>query len=105
MIGFVVFGLPDSASGLEIASHGAIALLLLLSSWRALVARVLTRRPSTIQLAAGAALFLMPVLWRYPVRSLVGLNDLALGAAAVLDALIEMWTGSQSAPAKSEPAD
>ncbi len=104
LIGFVVFGLPDSTTALEIACHGAIALLLLLASWRVLVGPVGTMGPGIMQAGAGLALLAMPALWRHPVHSFVALNDLTLGVAALIDGLIELVPGRRAVHGRSQAA-
>ncbi len=102
LIGFVVFGLPDSTTASELACHGAIALLLLLASWRVLASQVGRTGPSIIQAGAGLALVAMPAVWRHPVHSFVALNDLTLGIAAVIDAVVELMPGRRAVQGPSQ---
>jgi hypothetical protein len=90
LLGFFVFGLGDSASPAEVASHGMVALLLLLASWHVLTERV-TVAPSAIQLFAGVLLCLMPRMFAYPARSFAAVNDVLVGTIAAAAGLIEIW--------------
>jgi hypothetical protein len=92
LIGFIVFGLGDSASAGEILSHGVAALILLLASWRLLTDPVAAGWLSAVQIVAGAWLCLMPVMFGYPVHSFVTLNDVAVGATVLVDGVIELWS-------------
>ncbi len=96
LIGFMVFGIGDAASAVEILSHGVAALLLLLASWRVLTESSDATVPSAIQTVAGVWLGVLPTLFRYPSHSFLALNDLTIGCVAAVDGLIEMWISAHA---------
>jgi hypothetical protein len=96
LIGFVVFGLDDSVSATEVASHGVAALFLLLASWRVLTERVGTTGPSIIQTLSGIWLCLTPFMFQYPTQSFIAMNDFVIGSVIVVDGLIEIWASARS---------
>ncbi len=96
LIGFVIFGLSDSASGVEIASHGSAALVLLLTSWRVLTSSVRGATPAVLQIAAGVLLAVLPLAFRYPLDSLLALHDLVAGLLAAVVGAVQLTGRSES---------
>lgn len=91
LIGFFVLGLPERASAADVVSHGVVALLLLLASWRVITESIGTIGPSAVQLAAGVWLVLTPYAFAHPSIGFVRVNDVVIGSIASVDALVELW--------------
>ncbi len=95
LVAFVIFGLSDSASGAEIASHGLAALVLLLASWRVLTSSTRAAIPRVLQVVAGAALAALPLAFRYSPHSLLASHDVIVGALAALVGAVQLAAHSE----------